>query len=197
MAQSAPWGKPWQSHLPAHASTRRRRRRRRAADTVSQPKEHMKHPTAQSQAPETSCTLTLTQIHQVPAVRQQLRSAAPAEPAEPQALQVNSAAQRRAEQPSLAISGQREADVPLPKSPWVSTDEEAPRVPHRSIRTTTCFNKCHWARTSLLLQENILTAHTGEHFVKLPVDAASITNVITKTCDGKNFILKKTVVQIN
>lgn len=24
-AQSAPWGKPWQFHLPAHASTRRRR----------------------------------------------------------------------------------------------------------------------------------------------------------------------------
>lgn len=66
MAQSAPRGKSWQSRLPAHASTRRRRR---AADTVSQPKEHMKHPTAQSQAPETSCTLTLTQSHQMPGVR--------------------------------------------------------------------------------------------------------------------------------
>lgn len=65
-AQSAPRGKPWQSHLPAHAS--RRRRRRWAADTVSQPKECMEQPTAQSLASETSCTLT--QSPQVPAVRQ-------------------------------------------------------------------------------------------------------------------------------
>lgn len=162
MAQSAPWGKPWQSHLPAHASTRRRR----GADTASLPKEDIKHPTAQLQGPEITCTLTLAQSFRC------LQSDS------------SSGGQGRTEQPSPALSGQREEEVPLPKSPWVSTDEETPWAPHRSISTATT----HWTHTGLFPQENILTEHTGEHFVKLPVYTA---NVITKTYDGKKFTLKK------
>lgn len=48
-------GSPTSQPMQGDAGTRRRSH---GADTVTQPKEHMKHPTAQTQAPETSCTLT-------------------------------------------------------------------------------------------------------------------------------------------
>lgn len=126
-AQSAPWGKPWQFHLPAHASTRRRR----AAHCQS----------AQGTYETSQCSVSGSRnilcSHSGSVFR---------------CLQPDSSSGARGAQSSLLwLSGQREADSPLPKSPWASTKKQLecltdqpaqqPASTSATEHTQACF---HW-----------------------------------------------------
>lgn len=127
-AQSAPWGKPWQFHLPAHASTKRRR----AAHCQS----------AQGTYETLQCSVSGS--------RNILWSHSGSESSG--AFSHTAAQEHRGAQSSLLwLSGQREADSHPPKSPWASTKKrlecltdqpaQQPASTSATEHTQACF---HW-----------------------------------------------------